>query len=110
MLIFASAATIKHAVNHCTDVVPVTILQRYAGMLEAGPIAWLFVLQPGDCSACLETLRCRSFEVWEFIDREDGWYEAVFIISDDGFGHVVLIPDQPDSALDLLAICKANAS
>lgn len=110
MLIFTSAAAIKHAVDHCTDAVPVAILQRYASTLEAEPIAWLFVLQPGDCSACLKTLRCQPFEVWEFIDRQGGWYEAVFIISDDGFGQVVLIPDQPDTAPDLLAICKANAS
>ena len=108
MLILTSAAAITHAVAYCAELVPEAILQRYAEILEAEAIAWIFVLQPGDSSGCLEGLRRRPFEVWEFIDRQDGWYEAVFILSDDGFGHVVLIPDQPDSAPDLLAICKAN--
>ncbi|SFO81766.1 hypothetical protein [Qipengyuania nanhaisediminis] len=109
MLILTSAAAITHAVAYCAELVPEAILQRYAELLETEATAWIFVLQPGDSSGCLETFRRRPFEVWEFIARQDGWYEAVFIICDDGFGHVVLIPDQRDTAPDLLTICKANA-
>ena len=108
MLILTTVVAITHAMSHCDNIVPSAILQRYAELLEAEPTAWIFVLHAGDTSANLETFRRQPFEVWEFIDRQDGWYEAVFILNDDGFGHVVLVPDRPDSAPDLLEICKAN--
>ncbi len=90
--------------------IPVQTLQRYAEMLETELIAFLYILHPGDTACCLEAIRRRPFEGWEFIDRDDGWYEAVFVISDDGFGHVVLIPDQPETDSGLLTICKAHST
>lgn len=110
MIILTRPQAIANAIQHCRTAVPVPILLRYADMLETEPIAWLYVLQAGDTACCLEALRGQPFEGWEFIDQDDGWYEAVFIISDDGFGHVVLIPDQPETDPGLLAICKAHSS
>ncbi len=44
---------------------------------------------------------------WEWIERHDsGWFEFVFILSDDGFGWTVLIPDCPGVDADLLALCR----
>ena len=110
MIILTRPQAISHAIDRYRADTPVQTLDRYREMLETEPIAWLFVLQTGDTARCLEAVRERPFEGWEFIDHDDGWYEAVFIISDDGFGHVVLIPDQPDTDPMLKAICEAHSS
>ena len=109
MLILTSHEAVTKAIERYSQTVPVEILKRYAVMLETEPIAWLFILQPGDRTEDLTQLRGQPFECWEYIERQASWYEAVFVISDDGFGHVVLIPDQPNIDPDLLAVCKANA-
>lgn len=83
---------------------PQSILGRYAELID---LAWLFVVQPGDRVDHLQSLRGRPFVGWEFIELRDGWFEAVFVLSDDGFGHVVLIPDDPATDSDLLALCRA---
>lgn len=108
MLVIAAAQTLAHVGNAQTDPVLIAILDRYIDLLTDEELAILFIVQPGDRAGHLEHLRCRSFEEWEFIDHLDGWFEAVFVISDDGFGHVVLIPDQPDTNDALLNICRAN--
>lgn len=110
MIILTRSQAITNAIQQCRTIVPVQTLQRYREMLETEPLACLYILQPGDTACCLEAVRRRPFEGWEFIDHDDGWYEAVFVISDDGFGHVVLIPDQPETDPDLLAICRAHSS
>ena len=110
MIILTRLQAISHAIELYQTVAPVPILSRYAAMLETEPIAWIYVLQPGDTACCLEAIRRRPFEGWEFIEQDDGWYETVFVISDDGFGHVVLIPDQPETDPELLAICMAHSS
>ena len=110
MIILTRPQAIAHAINRYGADIPILALDRYRELLETEPVAWLFILQAGDTVGCLEALRERPFEGWEFIDHDDGWYEAVFIISDDGFGHVVLIPDQPDTDPTLRAICEAHSS
>ncbi len=96
MLILTSARAIRHATTYCAQSVPVHRLNHYAVLLDTEPIGWLFIIQPGDTLALLDALRGRPLEGAEFIDLESGWYEAVFILSDDGFGHIVFAPDQPD--------------
>lgn len=110
MIILTRVQAITHAIERYWDLAPIHSLLRYSEIFETEPIAWLYILQPGDTECCLEILRGRPFEGWEFIDHDDGWYEAVFVISDDGFGHVVLIPDQPGTDPDLLTICKTYSS
>ncbi len=110
MIILTRLQAVTNAIEQCRAAVPVQILRRYGAMLETEPIAWLYILQPGDTACCLEAVRRRPFEGWEFIDHEDGFYSATFVISDDGFGHVVLIPDQPETDPGLLAICEAHSS
>ncbi|MEO9462237.1 MAG: hypothetical protein ABJ242_05830 [Marinomonas sp.] len=44
----------------------------------------------------------------EYIAYADGWFELVFVISDDGFGQVVLVEDRPDGNPVLLDHCRAN--
>lgn len=42
----------------------------------------------------------------ELIDRRGGWIEATFILSDDGFGLVLLIEIADSTVPDLLAACN----
>ncbi len=108
MLVLTSARATRHAAICCAQSRPESRLEHYAALLDAEPIAWLFVAQPGDTLALLAALRGRPFEDPEFIRLEGGWYEAVFVLSDDGFGHVVFVPDQPDIDRELLGLCKAS--
>ncbi|WP_296720961.1 hypothetical protein [Erythrobacter sp.] len=107
MIILTTAQAIRHVAAFYPQSLPVGRLSHYATLLVADPIAWLFVFQPGDTLALLAALRGRPFADPEFITCEGGWYEAVFVLSDDGFGHVVFVPDQPDIDGDLLAICSS---
>ena len=46
---------------------------------------------------------------WEYLERHKGWFECVWVMSDDGFGWVVLIPDDAGTDPDLLALCRTHA-
>jgi len=46
---------------------------------------------------------------WEWIMRHEGWFELVYVLSDDGFGWVVLIQDDEAVDADLLAVCREYA-
>lgn len=109
MLVLTSANAIRHTITSYSAHLPIRTLQRYAALIETEPIAWLYILQPGDTSEALARTRQQPFRRWEFIDCEDQWFEAVFVISDEGFGHVVLVPDQPDIDPDLIDVCRAHA-
>jgi hypothetical protein len=43
---------------------------------------------------------------WEWIEDHGGWFEAVFIISDDGFGISLFVQDHPAADAELLALCR----
>jgi hypothetical protein len=100
--------TTKAAIDAVTDPPLHAILDRYTDMMD---LAQIFVIQPGDTLATLAVARHQPFELWEFItSHPGGWYEAVFVLSDDGAGHVVLVPDRPNIDPALLDLCRANAS
>ena len=95
------------ALDAVTDKALRPILAQYRELLD---LAALFILEPGDTLDTLHQARGWPFEYWEFIlHHATGWYEAVFVISDDGAGHVVLVPDLPSIDIGLLALCKAHA-
>tara|TARA_R110000824_G_scaffold203222_7_gene387612 strand:+ start:1509 stop:1901 length:393 start_codon:yes stop_codon:yes gene_type:complete len=43
---------------------------------------------------------------WEWIEDHGGWFEAVYIISDDGFGISLFVQDHPETDEELLAMCR----
>lgn len=45
---------------------------------------------------------------WEWLEDHGGWFELAFVLSDDGFGHILLVPDQHDTDRRLLALCRSN--
>ncbi|WP_150294600.1 hypothetical protein [Sphingobium estronivorans] len=46
---------------------------------------------------------------WESCERHDDAWELCFILSDDGFGHIILIPDREGIDPRLLALCREHA-
>ena len=91
--------------------------------IDLGDIAHFHVVEPGDSPADVEAALGFPADVnlvdgvrfgepdftpsWEWVQRHDGgWFEAPFVMSDDGFGHVLLIPDQHDTDPRLLALCR----
>ena len=94
------------ALDAVTDETLRPILAQYRELVD---LAVVFIVQPGDSLDTLRQGRGRPFEGWEFIIDLNGWYEAVLIISDDGAGHVVLVPDLPSIDPELLDLCRRHA-
>jgi len=46
---------------------------------------------------------------WEWIMRHEGWFELVYVLTDDGFGWVVFVQDDEATDADLLAVCREYA-
>lgn len=42
---------------------------------------------------------------WEWAGCHGRWFELVYILSDDGFGIIVFVPDDPSIEFDLHALC-----
>lgn len=84
------------------------MLERFADMMD---LVTIYIIDRFDTLAGLETARGFPFDLFEYVQAHPGgWYEAVFIISDDGAGHVVLVPDRPCIDPNLLALCRAAAT
>jgi hypothetical protein len=46
---------------------------------------------------------------FEHVARYGAWFEAVIIVSDDGFGIVLFVPDRPDIDQTLLGLVRDHA-
>ena len=98
--------------------------RNYDGPLDE--IVSFLVVEPGDTDdAIVEALgfsplfnlsdRTRFGDAdytpnWEWIERHGDWFEAAFILSDDGFGHILLVQDAETTDAELLGLCKAFVS
>jgi hypothetical protein len=47
---------------------------------------------------------------WEWIKDHGKWFEFVFILSDDGFGNVVLVPNAAGVDARILQLCRQYAA
>ncbi len=91
--------------------------------VELGDLAHFHAVEPGDDMAAVNA--ALGFPVdanlvdgvhfgdpefmpsWEGIERHGcGWFEAVFVLSDDGFGHILFVPDTHGIDPHLLALCR----
>lgn len=110
MIIISTHANLSHVIEREADASLRGLLQFYLPIMTEYEMAILFVVQPGDRLRDLNCFRNRPFEGWEFIKRHSGgWYEAVFILSDDGFGHVVLAPQSQGIDAELIDICRTGS-
>lgn len=44
---------------------------------------------------------------WEWIEDHGGWFELVYVLTDDGFGWVLFVEDRAGVDPELLALCHA---
>jgi hypothetical protein len=83
------------------------------GDYDLSELARFAILEPGDQTTALEQASgIRIFvdpPTWESIDDLGGWFELVWVLSDDGFGWVVLVPDCPGTDRALLRLCRSHA-
>src|SRR5688572_27155337 len=95
--------------------------ERYAPEIHGE----LILAQPGDTLASLEEqggVALASSPVdelyfpdpdfvpfCEVIEEHPGCYEMVFILSDDGFGVLIFVPNHPDIDRELLSLCRTYA-
>lgn len=88
--------------------------ERHRQLAEFGDLELLgtfIIVQPGDTYAIIE--QAAGFPIvsddtpnWEWIERHGTIFEAPIILTDDGFGHVLIIPDEPTTDARLLALCR----
>ena len=77
---------------------------------DAAILGPFILVEPGDT---LETLLAATgiaaVAEFEFVDEHAHYYEAVWIVSDDGYGVDLFIPKRADTDPQLLALCAAFA-
>jgi hypothetical protein len=92
---------------------------------DVSEFAYFLIVRPGDTPSDVETelgfpiltnlvdgvrFGDPEFEPsWEWIMRHEGWFELVYVLSDDGFGWVVFVQDDEATDADLLAVCREYA-
>ena len=93
---------------------------------DLGELAHFIVAEPGDTLAAIETAAGIPFATnmidgsklgdpgftasFEYVERHGGaWFEAVTIVSDQGFGIALLVPDRPDIDTSLLGLVRDHA-
>lgn len=74
--------------------------------------ARFLIVEPGDGITAVATelgVELGGDPGWEWSERHTGWTELVFILTDDGFAHVLLVPDRDDIDPHLLALGRDHA-
>jgi len=93
--------------------------------IDLSDLTHFLIIQPGDTAADAENELGWSLlqnmvdgtryghpdftPSWEWVENHGGWFEAVFIISDDGFGINLFVQDNPGTDAELLAMCREYA-
>lgn len=89
---------------------------------DLGELAHFVVATPSDTVAGIEgvvgvplttnlvdgsKLGDRGFaDNFEYVERHGAWFEAVMILSDDGYGIVLFVADRPDTDASLLGLVR----
>lgn len=47
---------------------------------------------------------------WEWLEDHGGWFEIVFVLTDDGFGWVLFVEDRAGVDPELLGLCRTYGS
>jgi len=74
-------------------------------------LARFIIPEPGDSMAAVEKEIGFPFAdpSWEWMIDHGGLFEAPFIMSDDGYAHVLLVTDSDGIDPELIALCRTNA-
>lgn len=131
MHIIDNSAAMAATLDSLTDDDPVKrILQRQTNELaehgsDISNLACFVLIEPGDTLAMMEAalnLPITTNAVdgsrygdpdftpsWEWILDHGGCFEAPIIMTDDGFGHVFIVPDREGIDPDLIDLCRHYA-
>lgn len=113
MLTITNSAEMARVLSTMTDTTLKRILtdrveqlSEYDGY-DLGELAHFLIVQPGDTLDAIEAALGFSpiTNLCEVVTNHGGWFEAVFILSDDGFGWVLLVPDDPAAPPDIWELC-----
>tara|TARA_B100000378_G_scaffold228433_1_gene192866 strand:+ start:508 stop:864 length:357 start_codon:yes stop_codon:yes gene_type:complete len=82
------------------------------GLLE--DVGVFVIAEAGDSLSALEQalgiiIVTDGAPAWEWVMRHGSTFEAPIILSDDGFGHVLIVPEADEIDPVLLALCRAYA-
>jgi len=101
MITITDSASMARVLSDVTDTIlkgiltdRVEQLSQYDGY-DLGELAHFLIVQPGDALGAIEAALVFPplSSTWETVTDHGGWFEAVFILSDDGFGWVLVVPD-----------------
>ncbi|WP_225011263.1 hypothetical protein [Novosphingobium percolationis] len=114
MLTITNSAEMARVLSTLTDTTLKRILTDRVEQLaeydgyDLGELAHWLIVQPGDTLDTIETALGFSpvTSLAEVLSDHGGWFEAVLILSDDGFGWCMLVPDDPAVPLDLLELFR----
>ncbi len=79
---------------------------------EIGELGPVIIVDPADTADAIEEaagVDLTGDPAWESCIIKHGWGEIVFVLSDDGSGAVILIPDHDGIDPALLAIIRTHA-
>lgn len=88
------------------------LLSNTGGDYEIGVLANWIIVAPDDPLAAIETAAgfpIASGPPWEWVLNHGGIMEAPIILSDDGFGVVLIVPDEQGVDSVLLNLLKRDA-
>jgi len=127
MLSLQTAASMQHAATSHTDPELRRLLSfRICQLAETegvdvSEIVNFLVVEAGDTSEQIETALGFSPLInfvdqsrygdpgfapsWEWIEDHGGWFELAYVLSDDGFGWIVFVPNVAGVDATLLALC-----
>ncbi len=110
-----TASMLEAATHHPDPDLRRLLVNRIASLqdydCDLAELVQVLLVEPGDTLAALEAeLGVELTTSWETIERQGGWYELTFILSDWGEGIVVFVPDQPGVPQELLTLCREHAT
>lgn len=120
MLILKNEPSVERACTHITDDHLVTRLRARThqlladtdGEYDLAELAMFIVVEAKDTIAELEAAAnypILAEPTFEWVTDQGGWYEATLVLSDDGFGIILLVPDREGVDTTLLAILRDQA-
>ena len=117
------ASYLDDIVDHTLAQLLTTRRQQLHGYGELSELGSFAIVQSGDTLAAIEAALELSIATnfvdgkrfgdpdfmpsWESIERYSGWFALTYILTDDGFGHVVIVPDAEGIDPILLELCRA---
>jgi hypothetical protein len=120
MLIITDAAALARALDSPLDPVIRTLLVRRweqlradtGGDYELGELVQFVVVEADDEIAAIEAdigFPLFTEPAFEWVQDHDGWLEGIVILSDDGFGIALFVPDRDGIDPKMLSVMRDQA-